>query len=877
MKPGEDRAPHPRDERPSREAPQERAILDASMDGAWIVDRSGRIVDANALYGAMTGYAREELLGRPVSDFDAEEDQAGVLRQLERIRSGEETRFLRRHRCKDGRVLEVEISARAAPGAGDRTYVFFRDPALQRLTERLLDLHARILTALNAGGDDRRIITEILHWIRAKLDLQCLAVRLKEGEDFTFYVTLGFEEDFVRQERGLCARGPGGAFLRRENGGPVLECLCGTVLEGGGAVAPALLSPTGSFWSNRLPSEVAARAPGELPAVFRGHCTRVGFQSMALLPVRSGGDLIGLLQIHDHRPDRFRPEMIAALERITESIGTAVVRARAEGSQRETSKRLSLAVRSSKLAVWDWDLRSGRMEWDERMLEIYGMDAADFPRNVEAWQRALHPEDAARANAECQAALLGTAPFDTEFRILRPDGAVRVIKADAMVERDEVGAPLRMIGVNRDVTESHRQAAEIQAGLRRQQESLLRAQSFQRRLNTYRLPSFPGIELRGLYVPCQELGGDLLLAYRNASGDEGRFESPTDKLVILLGDCTGHGLETSIYAAHLVTLIESFLPVFSNGNDTARFLSGVNRRIAQLGFEDQFPTLFVGVLDVPNRVLHYSNANGVLPFHRQAGCASWTELPAVEGLHLGFDEATVFGRGERKLEEGDTLIFCSDAWFEREEDCRLPVEVRLAGLREDLAGHFSDPGATVDRIGHLARARCPGRNPGDDLTLLSLAVHPAEDLSWEIRRSCEGAESEKRLRACLTGLGWAPEEIEGVLIGFAELADNALHHGHGGDSNLAVKIHAHLDCERAVLRLRDEGPGFEYTDVADPRDGDRVKALLESGDLQNLCHGRGLFMARRYGELSYNSAGNEATFVCTRPQPTLLFSEQVFP
>ncbi|MBN8215645.1 MAG: PAS domain-containing protein [Spirochaetes bacterium] len=854
-----------------------RALLEATLDGFWVVDRNGRFVEVNEVYCAMSGYSRDDLLGRSIADIEVADGQAGFLTRMVPILDGRETRFEQRHRGKDGRILDLELSARPEGGSEGLIYVFLHDITRQRLSERLLKLHARILAALNAGGGDRKVISEILRWIQFKLDLESLAVRLREGEDYPFFVTLGLDKSFVLQERGLCIRGPGGRMMRRENGGPVHECLCGAVLEGGGAGVPGLLSPTGTFWTNRLPEEVARRTSEGLPTGFRGHCARVGFQSLALLAVHSGGETIGLLQIHDRRPDRFHPEMISALERITESIGTAVVRSRAEGALRETSKRLGLAVRSGKLAVWDWDVPSGGMIWDERMLEIYGLGGADFTKTVGAWQRALHPEDAARANAECQAALLGTAPFDTEFRILRPDGAVRVIKADAMVERDEVGAPLRMIGVNRDVTESHRQAAEIQAGLRRQQESLLRAQSFQRRLNTYRLPSFPGIELRGLYVPCQELGGDLLLAYRNASGDEGRFESPTDKLVILLGDCTGHGLETSIYAAHLVTLIESFLPLFSNGNDTARFLSGVNRRIAQLGFEDQFPTLFVGVLDVPNRVLHYSNANGVLPFHRQAGRASWTELPAVEGLHLGFDEATVFGRGERKLEEGDTLIFCSDAWFEREEDCRLPVEVRLAGLREDLAGHFSDPGATVDRIGHLARARFPGRNPGDDLTLLSLAVHPAEDLSWEIRRSCEVAESEKRLRACLTGLGWAPEEIEGVLIGFAELADNALHHGHGGDSNLAVKIHAHLDCERAVLRLRDEGPGFEYTDVADPRDGDRVKALLESGDLQNLCHGRGLFMARRYGELSYNSAGNEATFVCTRPQPTLLFSEQVFP
>jgi PAS domain S-box-containing protein len=125
----------------------------------------------------------------------------------------------------------------------------------------------------------------------------------------------------------------------------------------------------------------------------------------------------------------------------------------------ESEARLSLAAQAAGIGVWDRDVINDVLVWDKRMFEIYGVNPDAFVGAYEAWQRGLHPDDLARAVGEVDAAERGKKAFDTEFRIVRPDGEIRHIKAYAQILRDDFGKPLRMIGVNYDITE-RKQAEE---------------------------------------------------------------------------------------------------------------------------------------------------------------------------------------------------------------------------------------------------------------------------------------------------------------------------------------------------------------------------------------------------------------------------------
>jgi PAS domain S-box-containing protein len=128
-------------------------------------------------------------------------------------------------------------------------------------------------------------------------------------------------------------------------------------------------------------------------------------------------------------------------------------RKRIEVALQVSERRLKLAAVSGHLGIWDRDIESGNQIWDDRMYEIYGVAKDSFFATFETWAKCLHPDDRERVIEENQAAVRGEKDYDTEFRILHPDGSVKYIKASGIVIRDTEGKPTRIIGINRDMTE----------------------------------------------------------------------------------------------------------------------------------------------------------------------------------------------------------------------------------------------------------------------------------------------------------------------------------------------------------------------------------------------------------------------------------------
>ena len=124
-----------------------------------------------------------------------------------------------------------------------------------------------------------------------------------------------------------------------------------------------------------------------------------------------------------------------------------------EGELREKEERLALATLYNGIGIWDWNLVTLKMVWDDSMYALYHIRREDFIGTEEAWRASLHPDDLERGDREVEAAIKGEKPFDTEFRVIWPDGAIRYIKAVAKVLCDEQGKPLRMLGTNVDITE----------------------------------------------------------------------------------------------------------------------------------------------------------------------------------------------------------------------------------------------------------------------------------------------------------------------------------------------------------------------------------------------------------------------------------------
>ncbi len=144
---------------------------------------------------------------------------------------------------------------------------------------------------------------------------------------------------------------------------------------------------------------------------------------------------------------------------------------RSELKYNEASERLALATSKAKIGIWEYRVVENELVWDDNMFLLYDIKRSDFSGEVEAWETSLHPEDKERGQKEVELALLGDKEFNTEFRITTPNGQVKHIKASATVERNEDGEPLKMTGINWDITE----LKKTQMQLQRQEESFVGA------------------------------------------------------------------------------------------------------------------------------------------------------------------------------------------------------------------------------------------------------------------------------------------------------------------------------------------------------------------------------------------------------------------
>ncbi|MDD5285211.1 MAG: ATP-binding protein [Desulfuromonadaceae bacterium] len=116
--------------------------------------------------------------------------------------------------------------------------------------------------------------------------------------------------------------------------------------------------------------------------------------------------------------------------------------------------RLSLATKAGGVGIWDYDVVNNRLIWDDQMYRLYGITPDTFSGAYEAWTAGLHPDDLLRGDKEIQMALSGENEFDTEFRVVWPDGSIHNIRALGIVQRDTSGKPSNMIGTNWDITRS---------------------------------------------------------------------------------------------------------------------------------------------------------------------------------------------------------------------------------------------------------------------------------------------------------------------------------------------------------------------------------------------------------------------------------------
>ncbi|MGY1855494.1 SpoIIE family protein phosphatase [Modestobacter sp. SYSU DS0290] len=125
----------------------------------------------------------------------------------------------------------------------------------------------------------------------------------------------------------------------------------------------------------------------------------------------------------------------------------------ASGYEQETAQlRAQLAIAAAEIGTFDWDLVSRRLVWDERLIQLFGYEAATFEQTIDAFNARVHPDDLARVTEALNTAIAECGEFDAVYRIAVPEAEPRWVSARGKALPGTDGTAVRLIGVASDVT-----------------------------------------------------------------------------------------------------------------------------------------------------------------------------------------------------------------------------------------------------------------------------------------------------------------------------------------------------------------------------------------------------------------------------------------
>jgi PAS domain S-box-containing protein len=316
--------------------------------------------------------------------------------------------------------------------------------------DRSLRLALDVIAVMNRDLSRRETVAAIVRLIRRFTGLQAAGVRLRAGEEYPLYVHNGFSDDFVRAVNGFC-RTESGAVKETD------RCVCLSVMNGDldRHVPSSAFTANGSFITNNGAEFTGCGEAHPDTVVPPACCCADVHESVALIPLRREGDIIGLLHLSDPVPGRMSLSLVELLEEVSDAIGAVLARAEAEKLRRLSEDRLAAALDDSGIGIWEWDLVTRHVSFDHREAEKLGYIPSEETKLYAFWEQRAHPEDLARAMAALDKGLAeGVPQLDAEIRIRAQNGDYRWYLFKAKVaERDPSGAPTLLRGTHLDIHE----------------------------------------------------------------------------------------------------------------------------------------------------------------------------------------------------------------------------------------------------------------------------------------------------------------------------------------------------------------------------------------------------------------------------------------
>src|SRR4051794_12055290 len=215
---------------------------------------------------------------------------------------------------------------------------------------------------------------------------------------------------------------------------------------------------------------VAARAPRAYPDVradprVSGLAGVRAGEGAAYLGVplfdASGAHVVGVLAAFGPEPHEWSDADVALLGRLAGPVVTELELTAVTAELESGRVRWGLAIEAAGIGSFDWDLVTGHLAWDDRLLAMFGFDRESFAGSIEAFLARIHPDDVDRVRGALQHAADTCGIYEAEFRAVLSSGETRWISARGRALADERGTAVRLLGAASDTTVERQADARV--------------------------------------------------------------------------------------------------------------------------------------------------------------------------------------------------------------------------------------------------------------------------------------------------------------------------------------------------------------------------------------------------------------------------------
>jgi PAS domain S-box-containing protein len=310
--------------------------------GYFTLDKNTCIVEVNLTGCQMLGTKRASLINKSFCLYVSEDCQDRFYLHRRQVletntRQSCEISLL----TKDGRKLEVlleSVSAADAEGNNSLCQTTVIDITESKLTDEH-EATIKMLSLINSQNQTHELMKLVTVFLRDWSGCESVGIRLQEGEDFPYFETSGFSDEFLKIENKLCSLNELGEPIRDSHGRVFLECMCGNIISGRFDSTKPFFTKHGSFWTNSTTALLAGTSSADRLAKTRNYCNTVGYESVALIPLRTGKETFGLLQFNSKQKNQFTPEKISLFERLADNLAIGLAQRKAEEALRKSEAR----------------------------------------------------------------------------------------------------------------------------------------------------------------------------------------------------------------------------------------------------------------------------------------------------------------------------------------------------------------------------------------------------------------------------------------------------------------------------------------------------------------------------------------------------------